>query len=302
MADIKLFSIIGEVQEVKSSSVALEKELQALIENNMEAFFGVRFLDTEYKITNGRIDSIGLDENNCPVIFEYKRSTNENVINQGLFYLDWLLDHKADFYVLVLNRLGKVAAEEIDWSMPCVICIASDFTKFDEHAVNQMQRNIKLVRYKKYNDTHLLFEQLNAPTVSPIAMDETEKKSGKGKGTSTSNVTFKGNYEKAPEAMKVLYTGLRDYIVSLGDDVSVNELKLYVAFKKVKNIICAEIYNKYLIVQMHLNPETVELAPGFIEDYSKKGHWGTGDLRVTIKTPEDFERIKSLIDRAYNEN
>jgi predicted transport protein len=66
--------------------------------------------------------------------------------------------------------------------------------------------------------------------------------------------------------------------------------------------IVATFYNKYLIVQMHLNPETVELSPGFIEDYSKKGHWGTGDLRVTLKTPEDFERAKLLIDRAYNEN
>ena len=35
------------------------------------------------------MDSIGIDENNCPVIVEYKRSSNENIINQGLFYLDW---------------------------------------------------------------------------------------------------------------------------------------------------------------------------------------------------------------------
>ena len=300
MADIKLFSISGNVQEVKSSSVSLEKELQTLIENNMETFFGVRFLDSEYKITNGRIDSIGLDENNCPVIFEYKRSTNENVINQGLFYLDWLLDHKADFYVLVLNKLGKAIAEVIDWSMPCVICIASDFTKFDEHAVNQMQRNIKLVRYKKYNESHLILELLNAPTVNPISTDDTDKKTGKV--TSRNDSTFKGNYTKAPDNMKTLYEGLRDYIVSLGDDVSVNELKLYVAFKKTKNIICAEIYNKHLILQIHLNPNTVDLVPGFIEDYTKIGHWGTGDLRVTIKTPEDFEKVKVLLDRAYNEN
>ena len=102
--------------------------------------------------------------------------------------------------------------------------------------------------------------------------------------------------------MKTLYAGIRDCIVSLGDDISINELKLYVAFKKTRNIICAEIYNKYLIVQMHLNPETVGLVPGFIEDYTRKGHWGTGDLRVIIKTPEDFEKAKPLIDRAYNEN
>ena len=59
MADIKLFSISGEVQEVKSSPVSLEKELQTLIESNMEAFFGVRFLDTEYRITNGRMTASG---------------------------------------------------------------------------------------------------------------------------------------------------------------------------------------------------------------------------------------------------
>ena len=121
MSEIKLFSINGHVEERVSSEAVLEKELQTLIENNMETFFGVRFLKSEYAITNGRMDSIGIDENNSPVIFEYKRSQNENVINQGLFYLDWLLDHKADFKLLVIEKLGMEAADGIDWSIPCVI-------------------------------------------------------------------------------------------------------------------------------------------------------------------------------------
>ena len=152
MADIKLFCIKGQVEELPSKQVTLEKELQKLLEENMSTFFGVTFLKSEYRITNGRMDSIGIDENNCPVIFEYKRSMNENVIIQGLIYLDWLLDHKADFKLLVMDVLGQEKADAIDWSMPCVICIANDFTKFDEHAVNQMQRNIKLVRYRKFGD------------------------------------------------------------------------------------------------------------------------------------------------------
>ena len=82
MADIKLYSIKTSVSEIQASSVQLERELQVLIEKNMETFFGVTFLRSEYSITNGRIDSIGIDENNCPVIFEYKRSVNENAINQ----------------------------------------------------------------------------------------------------------------------------------------------------------------------------------------------------------------------------
>ena len=106
MSDIKLFSINPKVNECISTEVVLEKKLQNLIERNMETFFGVRFLKSEYVISDGRMDSIGIDENNSPVIFEYKLNKNQNVINQGLFYLDWLLDHKADFKLLVIETMG----------------------------------------------------------------------------------------------------------------------------------------------------------------------------------------------------
>lgn len=102
---------------------------------------GIRFLASEYSTGpkhGGRIDSLGIDENGCPVIIEYKRATNENVINQGLYYLDWLLDHQAEFQLLVQNKLGKPQAELIDWSAPRLLCIAGGFTKYDEHAVQQM--------------------------------------------------------------------------------------------------------------------------------------------------------------------
>lgn len=81
MADTKLFNIKGTVKEYQSGTVTLEKELQTVIENNMNIFFGVIFLASEYRTTDGgRMDSIGIDENHCPVIFEYKRSVKENVI------------------------------------------------------------------------------------------------------------------------------------------------------------------------------------------------------------------------------
>lgn len=136
MADIKLFKIGNVIDQLSSSSVVLERELQVIIEKNMQTFFGVHFLASEYVINGGRIDSIGIDENNCPVIFEYKRSLNENVINQGLFYLNWLLEHKADYKLLVLEQFGKEIANKIDWSMPRVICIAGDFNKYDEEAMS----------------------------------------------------------------------------------------------------------------------------------------------------------------------
>ncbi|WP_296863642.1 hypothetical protein [Thermosyntropha sp.] len=135
----------------------------------MEKFFEVRFLCSEYITTyGGRIDSLGIDENNCPVIFEYKRAINENVINQGLFYLDWLLDHKVDFELLVMKILGNENFDKLDWSMPRLICIASDFTKFDEYAVKQINRNIDLIRYKKFGNELILLELINSNTTKPV--------------------------------------------------------------------------------------------------------------------------------------
>lgn len=300
MADIKLFSLKGQVKELNSNQVPLEKELQQLLEQNMSTFFGVTFLKSEYRITNGCMDSIGIDENNCPVIFEYKRSVNENVINQGLFYLDWLLDHKADFKLLVMDILGSEQADKIDWSMPCVICVANDFTKFDEHAVNQMQRNIKLVKYKKFGNDLISLEYLNAPQVQPIEFDDGFVK--QTKKSNSKDKDFDQYFNEAGIKNQNLFYSVRDYILSLGDDVSENRLKLYVAFKKVRNIICAEVYRNNVCLHLRLNPDTVDLAQGFIEDVRNKGHWGTGDLRINLKSVEDFEKAKPLLDRAYNEN
>lgn len=297
MAEIKLFSLNEGVKECTSSEVVLEKELQTLIEQNMETFFGVRFLKSEYAITNGRMDSIGIDENNSPVIFEYKRSQNENVINQGLFYLDWLLDHKADFKLLVIDKLGREAADSIDWSVPCVICVAHDFTKYDMHAVNQMQRNIKLVSYRRYDNGLLLLEHLNTPTIKPI-MENGEDDNG------IKNNTQKTHMEKLAaisENMKNLYYSICSFIESLGDDIVSNQLKLYLAYKKVQNMVCIEIYNKQIILFLKLNPEAVELEKGFTRDMRSIGHYGTGDLQITIKNAADFEKAKPLLERVYNE-
>ena len=296
MSEIKLFKIKNEVKRLVPTQVLLEKELQNLIENNMEQFFGVRFLYSEYSIPNGRMDSIGIDENNCPVIFEYKRSSNENVINQGLFYLDWLLDHKANFKLFVMEKLGRDAADLIDWSAPCVICVANDFTKYDVHAVNQMQRNIKLVKYKKYNDELILFEHLNAPIIKN-SVDNTVNEEKK-------NISQKTHLEKLNNLSKdlhILYDSICDYIESLGDDIVSNQLKLYLAYKKVQNMACIEVYNKQIIIYLKLSPDTVTLENGFTRDMRNVGHYGTGDLQITIKNNNDFEKAKPLIDRAYNE-
>src|SRR3954451_16020093 len=155
MSDVKLFKIDGNhVRELAGDALQVEKSLQVLFEANLEPLLGVRFLATEYStgpVHGGRIDTLGIDEDGSPVIIEYKRAVNENVINQGLFYLDWLMDHKKDFQWLVMEKLGADVAKSVDWSAPRLVCIAGDFSRYDEHAVKQIARNIELIRYRRFS-------------------------------------------------------------------------------------------------------------------------------------------------------
>lgn len=297
MGDIKLFRIGNGAKELQGSSAAIEKSLQTLIETNMEVFFGISFLASEYstgKNHGGRIDSLGLDENHCPVILEYKRSVDENVISQGLFYLDWLMDHKAEFKFLVMDKLGKQAADKIDWSGPRLVCIAGDFTKYDEHAVKQINRNIELIRYRKYGDELILFELMNA-----VVASETPT-SGRADGAKRyKDKTVMEALQQADVGIQNIYSDFRDFILNLGDDVQEKVLKFYVAFKKIRNFACVEIRNKAILLYLNLDPDRVELEEGFSRDVRNIGHWGTGDLEVRIGSMEDFEKAKHLIIKSY---
>lgn len=296
MSDIKLFQMKGSTaRELESKTTDLEKSLQNLMESNLETLLGVRFLATEYstgKTHAGRIDSLGLDENYCPVIIEYKRSISENVINQGLFYLDWLMDHQAEFKLLVIEKYGNEDAEAIDWSSPRLICIASDFTRYDSHAVQQMHRNIELVRYRLFDDDLLLLELAN---------------SAQGPSTPTVSTGRKGTGDKllaqamrdtSPE-IRELFDSLENYLMSLGDDIQRKDLKLYVVFKRLKNFVCVVIQKKKLLLLTAIDPDSIQLVDGFTRDVRNIGHWGTGDTEISLTCAADLERAKPLLLKSY---
>jgi predicted transport protein len=311
MTDIQLFRLSnGCATELSGHAAPLEKTLQTLFERQMETLLGVRLLASEYatgKTHRGRIDSLGLDENGCPVIIEYKRHSNENVINQGLFYLDWLLDHQAEFRWLVMETLGKEVAERIEWSGTRLLCIASDFTRYDRHAVQQIPRNIELLRYKQFGDDLLLLELVNAQSVPDAAavkpasdadsseLHATPKAAGKDRSLAE-------QLELATPEIRVLYTQTSDYLIALGEDVQEKRLKLYTAFRRLKNFACLKATSTHLKITLKLDPTTVQLEEDFCRDVSQIGHWGTGDVEVTLRDATDLERAKPLLDRSYAEN
>lgn len=245
------------------------------------------------------------------MIIEYKRHSNENVMNQGLFYLDWLLDHKADFRFLVMDKLGKDEADKIEWSGTRLLCIAADFTRYDEHAVAQINRNIELIRYKLFGEDLLLLELVNgasaASTQSVMEADElpVEKPTKTPAASTLAMKTHADQIATASPELLALFEQTRSFILAQGDDIIEKPLKLYVAFRRLKNFVCMSLISKqdpHVFLTLKLDPASVALEKGFSRDVAHIGHWGTGDLELTLRTPADFEKAKALIERAYQEN
>lgn len=327
MSDLKLFRITdGTATELEGSHALLEKHLQRTVEANMETLFGVRFLQSEYRTGDrhgGRIDSLGIDETCSPVIFEYKRTRSENVINQGLFYLDWLMDHQAEFELLVMRSPHAELADSIDWSNPRLICVATDYTRYDEHAVQQIARSIELVRYRDFGGELLALELVHSnstvstttaalPAVAaatgatePDAPEPADASSETVEGGSTSkakDMTVLERFEQSSPDLQDLFTTVADHCESLGPDVSKKTLKHWVAFRRLKSFATLNVYpsSRQILLHLRLNPDTVELKEGFTRDVRAIGHHGVGDLEVRIVTASQLEDVYTLIQRAYD--
>jgi predicted transport protein len=314
VSDIKLFRLAaGQVQELAGESVQVEKSLQNIFEKSLEALVGVRFLASEYStgpVHGGRIDTLGLDEDDCPVIIEYKRAVNENVVNQGLFYLDWLLDHRKEFQWLVMEKLGADTAKEVDWSAPRLLCIAGDFTRYDAHAVKQIARNIELLRYRRFSDDLIMLELIHAPRQLKV-VPSVPTSSPESPGTIvvagpdpylSQRISYR--IAQSPQELLDIFDAVRQYLSGLGDDVQVKELQNYIAFKRIKNFACLEVYPQARVVTVYLkvDPKSVSLESNFTRDVSEIGHFGTGDLQVSLRSMEDFTKAQQLFLRSYQES
>jgi predicted transport protein len=302
MGDIRLFKITSKtVSELQGSSSSIEKSLQSFIESQLNDLLGIRFLATEYatgKTHAGRIDTLGIDENGCPVIIEFKRATNENVVTQGLYYLDWLLDHKAEFELAVEKKFGKDVAKTIDWSGPRLLCIAGDFTKYDIHAIQQINRNIELFKYRNYHPDLFLLELVNVKSADSPQVSISS--SGEKKGH-----VYRGVYQDLNACdpdLQDRYESLKAFAEALGDDVQVKVLKYYIAFKRINNFMCIEISSqkKEIRVFLKIDPTTVSLEKGFSRDMSNIGHYAPGDLELVLKTDNDLEKAKPFIVQSYD--
>ncbi|MFD6343454.1 transporter [Streptomyces roseolus] len=278
----------GGVRELAPRLAEAEADVQRLVEANMEALLGVRFLASEYgtgSVHAGRIDSLGLDANGTPVVIEYKRGTDSGVINQGLYYLSWLVDHRAEFEQLVRERLEATAAAQVFWSGPRLICVAGDYTRYDLHAMSEHRRSIDLVRYRLFGRDLIGLETVATAGGRP-AQGRPERRTR----------PVRSGCERIAELAKAA----DEVLLGLGDGITKVQRKQYSAYRRLQNFasLCPPQRTK-VHVYLSLDPGEVDLVPDFTRNVAGLGHHGTGDLEVRLRTERDLERAHDLFRASY---
>ena len=237
----------------------------------------------------GRIDSLGVDENFAPVVVEYKRGTDAGVINQGLYYMAWLMAHKDAFRNLVRDRFGASAASQILWSAPRLICVAGDFTRYDAHAVSEHRRSIDLVRYRYFGN-----DLIGLETVASVNGHSATGRRIRRRGAGARSACVQGG------ALAELAEAVDEVLLGLGEGITRVQRKQYAAYQRLRNFACVcPPQQTKLLVYLKADPKAVDIVPGLTRDVTGLGHHGTGDLEVQLRTERDLERAQDLFRLSY---
>jgi predicted transport protein len=281
-----------KVQKLKIKRFKNEKQLQKIFEDNLEDIFGIRFLSSEFKTTHGgRIDTLGLDEDGSPVIIEYKESEKDNVINQGLFYLDWLIDHKGDFEILVQKKLGENV--KVSWDAPRLILIAQSYNEYDKYAVNRISENIELKKHILYDNDILFIENVVLPNIKVTA-----KKTKKTK-VNYKKYSVEDHLRGKSDKVKELFNELQEKILKLDEKIKEKILKRYVAYELDRNFAEIIIQANGLWVHVDMSKEEITDPGNKLIDISEKGHWATGNLKMRVEKNDDIKYCMKIVEQSY---
>ena len=302
---MKLFTTKGnKLVSVDSQQFKLEKEIQTLVESNLNELFGLEFVRSEFPLKTFRIDTLGYDkENKSFVIVEYKRERNFSVIDQGYTYLSLMLNNKSDF-ILEYNENCKdsLKRDDVDWSQSRVIFVSPNFTEYQKNSVNFKDVPFELWEIKKYENGLLGFLEHKTSSDVSISTIKTEVESVVGSVTKEITV-YSEDYHfnkntRRKDSIIELYKTLRDKILELGD-VEIIPRKSYISFKRKTNVVDVDLQKENLWLWINLKKGELDDPKNVTRDVSSIGHYGNGDYDLKVNEKSDLNYIMFLINQSF---
>lgn len=297
----------GSLQRVKTVPFKLEKEIQQLVENNVLSLFELEFIKSELSYGNFRFDTLCFDkELNSFVIIEYKKGSSYSVIDQGYTYLSLLLNNKSDFILEYNETLDKnIKRDEVDWSQSKVIFISPQFTDYQKNSINFKNLPFELWEITRYTNESIGLNKIS--TESNVDINSTisnESSDGVVRKVSKEIIRYDEEYhlsknKNRPDWVSELYRKLKNRILELGDNIEIRFGKQTIGFSNNKVFSDLILYNKGVGVVINLKKGKLKDSLNLTEDLSDKGHWGSGDYRIWLKSEDNLEYTISLIRQSY---
>lgn len=294
----------GQLSQLKQQKFKLEKDIQRLFEENLTLLSGYIFIRSEFSIKNSRIDTLAFDpETQAFVIIEYKRQQNSSVVDQGISYLNLMLEYKADF-IVEYNEKQKAPLKrnDVDWSQSKVIFVSPTFNDFQIQATNFKDLPIELWEVNRFDNDIITLNIINksksAPNIKAVSIEKNEEFS-----TLKEIKVYQESDHLADKTdfIQELYEDFKQGILNLDPDIEINTRKLYIAFKKDRNIADIRIQQKNLKIWINLPYGELDDPKNLAKNVSNTGHWGNGDYEITIESTQYLEYIMSLIKQAIKD-
>lgn len=292
-----------QLSELREKPFKLEKDIQTLFEANLENIAGLQFIKSEFKIKNSRIDTLAFDkETQAFVIIEYKREKNDGVVDQGISYLNLMLENKADFIVEYNETQPKpLKRKEIEWTQSRVIFVSPYFNEYQKQSSNFKDLGIELWEIKQYENGVVIINSIkktkSAPSIKQIQTNDNSEISKVARAIVV--YTEEDHLQGKPEEIKELYETYKNAILNLAFNIETEPKKLYIAFKEnKKNIADIVILKKGLKIFINKKKEELDDPKHLLKDISALGHWGNGDYEVIVDNTQHLEYIMSLVKQA----
>ena len=290
----------SKLKILKEKPFNLEKEIQSLFEENLETISNLKFVKSEFVIKDYRIDTLAYDtEANAFVIIEYKRERNFSVIDQGITYLNLMLEYQANFIVEYNESCQEnLKRNQIDWSQSKIIFVSSAFTDYQKQSTNFKDLAIELWEIRRFENDLVSINPIKKSKSAPSIKKVQQAKDSALAKVTKELVVYDEDYHLKDRSDDVLelYESFKNAILILSLDLEISPKKFYLAFKQGKNnIVSIHLQNKSLKMWINAKKGNLDDPKKLTKDVSNVGHLATGDYELTVNDTKNLEYIMSLV-------
>lgn len=222
------------LEPINRDPFKLEREIQSLVEKNMDTLFEIEFVKSEFSLGEFRLDSLCFDhDSNSFVIVEYKKGSSYSVIDQGYSYLSLMLNNKSDF-ILEYNETKNKSLKrgDIDWSQSRIIFISPSFNNYQKNSVNFKDVPFELWEIKRFsNGTIGLDQHLSSSEESIQKIDNRRDSVIKKVGKEVTKHVEETPLGSINQSLKDLYYELKELVIDW-DDMRIVPKRNYIGFWK----------------------------------------------------------------------